>query len=108
MKYKNKENLKEQAIELYLKDNNYIQIAKILGCSRNYISNLIKDDIRIKNKKNKKTLKVYKSQHGKKHLTIGIEILNNIGISNNIMLDEYVDILVDKENGQIVLTKHDS
>ncbi len=107
MKYKNKEYLKEQAIELYLKNNTYVQIAKILGCSRNYISDLIKDDIRIKSKKNKKTLKVYKSQHtGKKHLTIGIELLNNIGISNNVLLDEYVDVLVDSKNGQIVLTKH--
>ena len=38
MKYNNKDDMRNQAIQLYLNGKNYIEIAKILSCSRNYVS----------------------------------------------------------------------
>ena len=52
MKYNNKEEMKEQAIQLYTNGKNFIEIAKIIGCSRNYVSTLIKNDDRVQKYKN--------------------------------------------------------
>ncbi len=108
MKYKNKEELKEKAIELYSNGNSYIEIAQIMGCSRNYISELIRDDERIKLIHSQKILKVYKNpNNSKKHLTIGINLLCEIGISPDCSNTEYVIVSLDKKNGQLIIKKHE-
>ena len=55
-----KENLKEECIELFLDGKSYTEIAKLTNHSRNYIANLIRDDNRVKEKLNTRTVKVYK------------------------------------------------
>lgn len=105
MKYTDKVEMKEKAIKLYLENKTYSEVAKILGVSRDYITNLIKYDERIINKNNNKIIKVGKYK-GKKGVQIGITLLNEIGINNNPEIDEYVEIAVDKDNDQITVKKH--
>lgn len=108
MKYDNKNNMKELAIELYLNGKNYTEISRIIGCSRNYVSNLIRSDERVVEKKNSKILKVYKnSNKTKKNLTIGIELLTLIGVSKNENVDDYVQIWFDNKNKNLILKKYD-
>ena len=45
MRYKEKEKIKETALQLYLQGKNFTQIARELGTSRNYISSLLKADL---------------------------------------------------------------
>ena len=108
MKYKNKEKLKEQAIQLYMKGKTYMEISEVLGCSRNYVSELIRDDERIKQLHNQKILKVYKNPNkGKKNLTIGIDLLSKIGISTEYSSTDYVKVSLDKESQQLIIRKHE-
>ncbi len=108
MKYNNKNEMKEQAVLLYLKGKTYIDIAEIIGCSRNYVSNLIKNDERVVKKQNLKVLKIHNSTPTtKKSLTIGINVLNKIGISRNNDIEEYVELLIDESNKQILIKKKD-
>jgi len=108
MKYKDKDYMKEQAIQLYIEGKNYIEIAKIIGCSRNYISNLIKNDIKIKEKQNTKVLKVYKNPNkGKKNLTIGIDLLSKIGINKDNTSIDYVQVSLDEKNKSLIIKKYD-
>lgn len=108
MKYNNREEMKNKAIKLYLNGKNYIEIAKILGCSRNYVSNLIKDDEAIIKKQTTKILKVYKSPNRrKKNLTIGIELLGLIGVNKSEKVDDYVQVQFDKKNKNLILKKHE-
>lgn len=101
MKYKNKDSLKEKAVQLYLEGKTYIEIAKILNVSRNYVSNLIKDDVRVIEKS--KIIKVTKGSH--KFLKIGINLLNKIGITSNSDVDEYVEISVNSKENAIIVKK---
>lgn len=108
MKYNNKEEMKEHAIQLYLNGKNYIEIAKIIGCSRNYISNLIKNDIKIKEKQNNKVLKVYKNPNkGKKNLTIGIDLLSKIGINKDNTSVDYVQVSLDEKDKSLIIKKYE-
>lgn len=102
MKYKNKKQLKENAVELYLEGKTYTEIAKILGISRTYASTLIKDDIRVIEKK--KILKVSKTRP--KKLIIRNTLLNKIGITNNPNIDEYVEISVNTKDNSILVKKY--
>ena len=108
MKYKNKDDMRRQAIQLYLEGKNYIEIAKILSCSRNYVSNLIKDNEQVKEKQNNKVLKVYKNPNkGKKNLTIGIDLLSKIGIDKDNQSIDYVQINLDEKNKSLIIKKYD-
>lgn len=108
MKYKNKEELKEKCVQLYLGGKTYNEIGKLTNHSRNYVSNLIKDDIRIKEKKNIKTIKVYKLKRQKRmKITINTDFLEKIGISSDLKKDDYVDIFLDENNESIIIKKHE-
>ncbi len=105
MKYNNREEMKEKAIKLFLEDKTYIEIAKIIGCSRNYVSNLIKEDRRVKNYKNKKIVKLYKKLNQSRiTIPISIDYWQKIGISKNPDITEKIQITVD-EKKQIILIK---
>lgn len=107
MKYDNKKEMKKQAIKLYLQGKNYVEISDILGCSRNYVSTLIRNDNRIIEKQNKKILKVYKNaKTGKKNVTIGIDLLSKIGIDRRKEIEDYVQVEFDKNTNQLILKKH--
>lgn len=101
MKYENKDELKEKAIQLYLEGKNYTKIAKELNISRNYVSRIIKDDIRVVEKEH--ILKV--SKKCPKNLVISNKFLNKIGITNNSKIDEYIEISIDIKNNCILLKK---
>ena len=58
MKYSNREELKNKFVKLYLQGKTMQEIAKLTGCSRNFVSNLIKDNELVKDKKNKKTKEI--------------------------------------------------
>jgi len=100
-KYENKDELKEKAIQLYLEGKNYTKIAKELNISRNYVSRIIKDDIRVVEKEH--ILKV--SKKCPKNLVISNKFLNKIGITNNSKIDEYIEISIDTKNNCILLKK---
>ena len=108
MKYTNKEELKEKCIELYLSGKTYKEIGKLTDHSRNFVANLIKDDIRITEKKNIKTIKVYKLKSQKRmKITINTDFLAKIGISSDLKKDDYVDIFLDENNKSIIIKKHE-
>lgn len=107
MKYKNREELKSKFVELYLQGKTMQEIAKLTSCSRNYVSNLIKDNKLVKDKRNKNTIKVYKLKNqNRMTVSINTEFLKKIGINNNQNNDEYVDVFVDEKNKIITIKKH--
>lgn len=109
MKYNNKNEMRENAIQLYLKGNNYTQIAKIINCSRNYISDLIKDDYRIKNFRNKRIFKLYKKMNlSKISIPIPLEYWEKIGISKDPNIDESIEIIVNEKDKTILIKKVNS
>lgn len=107
MKYKNREELKNKFVELYLQGKTMQEIAKLTGCSRNYVSNLIKDNKLVKDKRNRKIIKVYKLKNqNRMTVSINTEFLRKIGITNNQDKDEYVDVFVNEKNNTITIKKH--
>lgn len=107
MKYVNKDKMKETAVDLYLKGKNYSEIAKLLNCSRNYVSTLIRDDEQVKRKQDETILKVDKNYKTKKmRLTLSINYFNAIGISENPLNEDFVNVYLDRENEQIIIKKH--
>ena len=108
MKYSNIEEMKRIALELFLNGKNYTEIANSLGCSRNYISHLINNEDEVIKRKYTKVFKVYKNPNGtKKHLTIGIELLSLIGVSRNKDENDYVKIIFDEKNKNLILKKYE-
>lgn len=105
--YNNKDEMKIKAVDLYLKGKNYVQIAKILGCSRNYVSTLIKQDPKIKKYKNTKIIRLYKNPNYSKIVApISLNFWEKIGISKNANIIDDVEISVDEEKGIIIIKKH--
>lgn len=101
-----KENLKEECIELFLDGKSYTEIAKLTNHSRNYIANLIRDDNRVKEKLNTRTVKVYKLKNcTRMKISISTDFLSKIGISKDNNKDEYVEINLDEENKTITIKK---
>ena len=102
-----KEDLKNKCIELYLEGKTYTEIAKLTGWSRTFITNLIKNDEKIVEQKNKRIIKVYKRKNNNRMVIyIPTEFIENIGISKDITQSDYVDIFVDKKNKSITINKH--
>lgn len=107
MKYKNKEELKQRAINLYTDGKTYIEISKVIGCSRNYVSELIRNDSRVLAYKNKKILKLYKRLNKSKiSIPISLDFWDKIGISKNPNISEEVEIIVDEKERTILIKKH--
>lgn len=107
MKYNNKESIKENAIKLYLEGKNLIEISKLTSCSRNFLGKLIKDDERIKDYKNKKTVQLYKCKNQCRiNVPISTEFWGKIGISNDYNIKDLVDITVNENEGTITIKKH--
>lgn len=107
MKYNNKEEIKETAIRLYLEGKNLIEISKLTGCSRNYLGNVIKDDNRVKEYRNKKTVQLYKWKNQCRiNVPISTEFWRKIGISNDSNIKDLVDIIVNENDGTITIKKH--
>ncbi len=107
MKYNDKSERKEKAVQLYLEGKTYSEIAKIIGYSRYYVSTLIREDSRIKNYKNKKVLKLYKKpNYSKITVPINLDFWEKIGISKDASIIENVEISVDEEKKIIIIKKH--
>lgn len=102
----NKKELKEKCINMYLQGKTFIEIAKLTGWSRTFITNLIKNDKRIIDKRNTTKIKVYKNKKTKRiSLTLNKETLNKIGISDDSYKDEYVNVLYNEKDNSIVIRK---
>jgi len=102
-----KENLKEKFIEMYLEGKTIIEISKIMNYSRNFVGRTIKDDERVINYRNIKTLKVIKYKNNNKMLVpITTSLLEQIGISKDREHSDYVDIKLDNDAKTITIKKH--
>lgn len=103
----NVEELKERCIQLYLDNNNYTDISKITGYSRKYITDLIKDDVRVVNKQKIRTIKVHKRRDRKGlYIPVPVKFIKEIGVNDNLKIDEYVDITVNKNDNSIIIKRH--
>lgn len=104
-----KENLKEECVKLFLAGKNYTEIAKLTNYSRSYIANLIKDDNRVKEKLNTKTVKVYKLKNSTRmKIPISTDFLSKIGIDKDNKKEEYVEINLDEKNKSIIIKKNNN
>lgn len=107
MNNKEREILKEQFINLYLEGKTMKEISELTGWSRNYVGKIIKNDERIKNYKNHVTLKIYKyKKQNKMTVPISVGFLEKIGISKDINIEDYVDVIVDENDQKIIIKKH--
>lgn len=108
MNEKEKKELKEKCIKMYLDDKKTLEeIAKLTGWSRTFITNLIKDDERFIKEKNTRKIKVSKRKNGKQLVVyIPTEFIEKLGVSKNIDMSEYVDIYANEEDKTITIKKH--
>lgn len=103
-----KEKLKEQCVQMFLEGKTYTEIAKLTNRSRQYITSLIKDDERVKERLNKKIIKVSKLKNTTRlKISINTEFLKKIGISKDTNRDDYVEISVDEKTKTIIIKKKD-
>ena len=103
----NKKELKEQCVKMYCEGKSYVEIAKLTGWSRTYISNLIKNDERIKKMNNTKKIKVQKKKKDNRLVVyIPTKYIEKLGISKDFNIDEYVDVTIDEKNKNIIIEKH--
>ena len=101
-----KRELKEKCINLYLEGKTFTEIAKLTGWSRTFISRLIKNDIRVINRKNTIKIKIYKNEKLKRiSHNINKEMLEKIGICENYNKDEYVNVLYNDKDNSITIKK---
>ena len=101
-----KEELKEKCIKLFLEGKNYTEIAKLTNRSRQYVTKLIKDDERVKEKLNTKIVKVYKMKNNTRmKIPLSTYFLNKIGIDSNTAKNEYVEVRLDEKNKTIPIKK---
>lgn len=99
--------LKEQCICLFLQGKNVSEIAKLTGWSRTYVYNLIKNDKRFIESKNKKEVKVYKRKDNNQFsIYIPSIFLEKLGISHDTDKTEYVDLSYDEKSKSIIIKKH--
>lgn len=107
MDNKEKEELKEKSIEMFLNGENIIDISKKINYSRNFVGKLIKDDKRIIEYRNKRKIKVYKYKNQcKMNVPISVEFLEKIGISRDVNNTDFVDVQLDELNQIITIKKH--
>ena len=101
-----KYDLKEKCIKLIEDGKNVSEIAQLLGYSRTYISNLIKDDKQYKFIRQNRKIKVYKRNHYKQ-MTIHIptEFIKGIGVTEDKNINDFVNVFFDENNEQIIITK---
>ena len=107
MKYDDKKHMKEVAINYYINGKTLVEISKMLGFSRKYVSDLIKDDERVKKYRNKKIVAVYKRKDNKGiSISISTDFWQKIGISKDYTVDEKVEITVDENTKTIIIKKY--
>lgn len=108
MKSDKKESLKNKCVELYLQGKKMVEISNIVGCSRNFVGQLIKNDERVKKYKNKKTIRVYKYKNqNRMRISISTSFLEKIGISGDCAVTDFVDVEIDENTKVITIKKHD-
>lgn len=101
-----KEELKEKCVNLFLEGKNYTEIAKLTGYSRQYISKLIKEDERVKERLNKKIIKVNKLKNSSRFkLSLSTEFLSKIGISKDYKKSDYIEIKLNEKSKTITIKK---
>ena len=99
--------LKEEFIKMFLDGKTYTDISKQTGWSRTFITNLIKDDERVKDCEHYKKIKVYKRNDNKQMIIpIPTDFIKKLGILEDIDKPEYVDIYLDEKNERIIIKKH--
>ena len=97
-------NIKAQAIKLYNNGMTMQQIADQYGCSRQYISLLLKNENKGQSRQNKRKIKIYKYNNSNKmSIYIPISYLKAIGISQNFD-EEFVNL--ELKDNKIIITKH--
>ena len=97
-------NIKAQAIKLYNNGMTMQQIADQYGCSRQYISLLLKNENKGQSRQNKRKIKIYKYKNSNKmSIYIPISYLKAIGISQNFD-EEFVNL--ELKDNKIIITKH--
>lgn len=102
-----KEELKEQCINMYLDGKTYVEIAKLTGWSRTYITNLIKADERIKELRNTKKIKVHKRKDNRQMVIyIPTEFIEKLGVSRDFNKEDFVNVRIDEKNKNIIIEKH--
>ncbi len=99
--------LKKKCIQMYLQGKTYSEISKLTGKSRTYITNLIKNDPKIKEIQNTKKIKVYKRKNNKQMIIyIPRDFIKKIGITEDRNNIEYVDISFNEFSNSIIIKKH--
>ena len=97
--------LKTNAIKLYNDGMTMQQIADQYGCSRQYISQLLRNEEKKKIKHDKRTIKLYKYKNQNRiHVYVPISYLKAIGIDTSIDVEESVNIELNED--KIIITKH--
>ena len=99
--------LKEKCIQLYIEEGKTLSdIAKEVGYSRTHITNLIEDDPRVKTSRNIRKIKVYKRMDNNQlRIDIPTEFIEKLGISHNKNISEYVKVLFNENNKNIIIAK---
>lgn len=110
MKDNEKEKLQKKFVGMYLEEKKSIKnIAEITGYSRMFVSNLINQDNKVQEQRNKKKIKLYKHKNAKKiSVFIPINFWRKIGIDKNAKSIDYVDIQLDELNNQIIIKRHEN
>lgn len=101
-----KEDFKEECIQLFLEGKNYTEISKLTNHSRQYISNLIRNDIRVKEKLNKKIIKVSKLKNSSRcKISLSTDFLSKIGVSKDYKENDYIEVSIDEKSKTITIKK---
>lgn len=97
--------LKSNAIKLYNEGMTMQQIADKYGCSRQYISQLLKNEEKRQLKNDKRTIKLYKYKKANKiYVYVPVSYLKAIGLNTDTNTEEYVN--VELKEDKIIITKH--
>lgn len=98
--------LRNYCIDMYANGNTISKIARDIGKSRTYVTNLIKYDKRYIFLKYNRKIKVYKrNSNNQMMIYIPTEFIKKIGITNNKNIDDFVNVFYDEKNNQIIINK---
>ena len=82
------------------------EIAKLTGWSRNFVSELIRDNEKVKEKKNTKKVKLYKFKNrGRVDVPISVDFWRKIDINTDLDVAEFVNITVKENEKEIIIKK---
>lgn len=98
--------LRKYCIDMFANGNTISKIAREIGKSRTYVTNLIKYDKRYIAIKHNRKIKVYKRNNNNQMMIyIPTEFIKKIGIANDKNIDDFVTVFYDTENNQIIINK---